>query len=97
ANVFPPDLVVDDTEEDGLAVLGGCQLVQTSPTHSGRICGLKPTHSRHHVQTPLKPHGGVSTNLLHGFGRFNLQNASRRGGSRCRGSADHLSRLEEEG
>jgi hypothetical protein len=40
---------------------------------------------------------GVSADLLHGFGRFNLQNTSRRGGPKCRGSADHLGRLEEKG
>ena len=40
---------------------------------------------------------GVSANRLHGFGRFNLQNTACRGGSRCRSSAEHLGRLEEEG
>ena len=39
---------------------------------------------------------GVSTDRLHGFGRFNLQNISRREGVRRRGSADHLIRLQEE-
>jgi hypothetical protein len=38
----------------------------------------------------------VSADLLHGFGRFNLQNASRREGTRGRGSADHFVGLEEE-
>jgi DNA-binding protein H-NS len=31
----------------------GRKPTQTSPTHPGRICGLKPTHPRHYVQTPL--------------------------------------------
>jgi hypothetical protein len=41
--------------------------------------------------------GGVSVNHVHGFERFNLQNTSRRGGVRRRGSADHLGGLEEDG
>jgi hypothetical protein len=41
--------------------------------------------------------GGVFAIYLHGFGRFNLQNTSCRGGTRCRGSADDLGRMEENG
>jgi hypothetical protein len=40
---------------------------------------------------------GISANRLYGFERFNLQNRSCGGGTRGRGSADDLGRLEEEG
>src|SRR6266511_3901774 len=50
--------------------------------------------SRHIVL--LCPPYGVSADRVHGFGRFNLQNTSRRRGLRRRGSSDHLGRLEEE-
>ena len=40
---------------------------------------------------------GVSADRVHGLGRLNVQNASRREDIRRRGSADHLSRQHEEG
>ncbi len=39
---------------------------------------------------------GMSANCLHGFGRFNVQNISHRGGTRHHSLPEHLSRLEEE-
>ena len=41
-------------------------------------------------------HRAVSANLLYGFEPLHVQNTSRRGGTRCRGSAEHLGRLEED-
>jgi hypothetical protein len=41
--------------------------------------------------------GGLFATLLYGFDPFNVQNTSRRGGARRRGSLEHLGRLEEEG
>ena len=54
-------------------------------------CGMKPT-----VSGPQVCANAVSANHVHGFGRFNLQYTSRRGGVRRGGSADHLGGLEQE-
>jgi hypothetical protein len=40
---------------------------------------------------------GMSADRVHGFGRLNVQNTSRRGSAKRRGSADDLVGLEEEG
>src|SRR5882724_4561623 len=67
-----------------------CKLC-TSTSSCGATCrgsdDIRPLHPQGHV---------VSVNHVHGFGRFNLQNTSRRGGTRRYGSADHLVGLEFE-
>jgi hypothetical protein len=50
---------------------------------------MKPT-------VPGESSHGTSVNLLHGCEPLNLQNESRRGGTRCHGLPNHLVRLEEE-
>jgi hypothetical protein len=49
------------------------------------------------ARDPRQDHSrGVSANLLYGFAPFILQNTSRGGGIRPRGSAEHLVGLEEQ-
>src|SRR5882724_5589119 len=89
----------------------GSHNLRISPTRPTLDITLKIQHAssvasvyRHWMASGLlwtkHPFGakcGVSADVLHGFGRFNVQNASRREGIRRHGSADHVSRLEEEG
>src|SRR5262245_50556643 len=63
---------------------------------SGNVLHGPPVRLSRSIGEMLGGRVGVSADRLYGFERFNLQNNSRRGGTRHHGSADDLVGLKEE-